>query len=199
VINLLKDRMYRLPQNSSCNEYRLDYDDSFVVRELEGPRELVLEKKPVPFRLSREERKQLRMVTLDDVREETADIWLHTELIFEPYEAKNYLDSTHRGLTDLYDYMTIKQAQMFTAAAIKQLLMNVRNGVAKTPNMGSLLRIICSRAVEKENNFFLERLEDISEEREGEIREIAWTVVHKYALLLYSMEFDMPIDDELCD
>jgi hypothetical protein len=53
--------------------------------------------------------------------------------------------------------------------------------------------------VEKENNFFLERLEDISEEREGEIREIAWTVVHKYALLLYSMEFDMPIDDELCD
>jgi predicted DNA-binding ribbon-helix-helix protein len=77
--------------------------------------------------------------------------------------------------------------------------MNVRNGVAKTPNMGSLLRIICSRAVEKENNFFLERLEDISEEREGEIREIAWTVVHKYALLLYSMEFDMPIDDELCD
>jgi ATP-dependent Clp protease ATP-binding subunit ClpX len=199
VINLLKDKMYRLPQNCACNEYRLDYDGGFVVRELEGPREIACEEKPMPFHLSREERRQFRNVMLDDVREDNADIWLHTEMIFERFEAKDYLDSTTDGLADLYDYMTIKQAQMLMSAAIKHMLMNIRNGVTKTPNMSSLLHIICCIVPDKEENFFLKRLEDISRERTLEIREIAWTVAHKYAIWLYNMGADMPNDDELCD
>jgi hypothetical protein len=199
VINLLKDKMYRLPQNRACNEYRLDYDGGFVVRELEGPREIACEEKPMPFHLSREERRQFRNVMLDDVREDNADILLHTEMIFERFEAKDYLDSTTDGLADLYDYMTIKQAQMLMSAAIKHMLMNIRNGVTKTPNMSSLLHIICCIVPDKEENFFLKRLEGISRERTLEIREIAWTVAHKYAIWLYNMGADMPNDDELCD
>jgi hypothetical protein len=65
--------------------------------------------------------------------------------------------------------------------------------------MAALLRKIRSLGFEKEmdakepliiiKNKFLDKLQACSEEKRNEIREISWTVVYKFAWMIYQMDF----------
>lgn len=146
------------------------------------------------------------MVSLDSIREDEDAIQVYAERIFEPYEQKGYSDYPMGGLADIYDYLTIRQAQFFTAAAITKLFIEVKRGSGKTKNMAALLNTISFLSVgegedslhplEKVKVRFLSRLQSCSKDKIKELREISWTVVRKYALLLYKLDFMTEEDDE---
>ena len=50
--------------------------------------------------------------------------------------------------------------------------------------------------MEKVKVRFLSRLQSCSKDKVKELREISWTVVRKYALLLYKLDFMTEEDDE---
>ena len=205
VINLLKDTLYKIP-NNECKGYHLDYEENFIIQKIPGVRSIPYEKKNIGLHLSPEEREQCHMVSLDSIREDEDAIQVYAERIFEPYEKKGYSDYPAGGLADMYDYLTIRQAQFFTAAAITKLFLEVKHGSGKTKNMAALLNTISFLSVgegegslhplEKTKREFLSRLQSCSKDKVKELREISWTVVRKYALLLYKLDFMTEEEDD---
>lgn len=205
VINLLKDTLYEIP-NNECKEYHLNYEESFIIQKIPGVRSIPYEKKNIGLHLSPEEREHCHMVSLDSIREDEDAIQVYAERMFEPYEQKGYSDYPAGGLIDIYDYLTIRQAQFFTAAAITKLFIEIKHEGGKTKNMAALLNTICMMSVgegedslhplEKVKVRFLSRLQSCSKDKVKELREISWTVVRKYALLLYKLDFMTEEEDD---
>jgi ATP-dependent Clp protease ATP-binding subunit ClpX len=200
VMNLFKEALYEMPDHLDCNEYCLDYQDRFVIAEMLGERIMAPEKKRIqPYRISVEDRRCLSKVAINIDQEDRVGIMACAEEMFEPFEAENYSEYPMGGLTDLYDYMTIKQAQYFTAAAIAQYFVDEQCRIERSKHMAALLRKIRSLGFEKEvdakepliiiKNKFLDKLQACSEEKRNEIREISWTVVYKFAWMIYQMDF----------
>lgn len=206
VINLLKDTLYEIP-NNECKGYHLDYEESFIIQKIPGVRTIPYDKKKnIGLHLSPEEREHCHMVSLDSVREDEDAIQVYAERMFEPYEQKGYSDYSSGGLADIYDYLTIRQAQFFTAAAITKLFLETKHEGGKTKNMAALLNTINFLSVgegedslhplEKVKVRFLSRLQSCSKDKIKELREISWTVVRKFALLLYKLDFMTEEDDD---
>lgn len=206
VINLLKDTLYEIPE-TECKGYHLDYEESFIIQKIPGVRSIPFEKEQRKgLHLSTEEREHCHMVSLDSIREDEDAIQVYAERMFEPYEKKGYSDYPAGGLVDMYDYMTIRQAQFFTAAAITKLFLETKHEGGKTKNMAALLNTINFLSVgegedslhplEKVKVRFLSRLQSCSKDKIKELREISWTVVRKYALLLYKLDFMTEEDDD---
>lgn len=200
VVNLLKDTLYSLQEDTGHVGYCIDYEDDFLVRALPGKREpLKGRKKKFTFHLTEQERKCMKQVKLDFIWEEGDSIRTYAEDMFEPYETKDFGEYPGQGLVDLYDYMTIRQAQFYTAAAIIEMILASRyEGRAK--NMMSLLNIIrllsqrstldTNDPLEKWRDDFLERanIKDTADLRK--IREISWEVARKHGLYLYDHSID---------
>lgn len=206
VINLLKDTLYEIP-DTECKGYHLDYEESFIIQKIPGVRSISYDKKKnIGLHLSTEEREHCHMVSLDSIREDEDAIQVYAERMFEPYERKGYSDYPAGGLTDIYDYLTIRQAQFFTAAAITKLFIETKHECGKTKNMAALLNTINFLSVgegedslhplEKVKVRFLSRLQSCSKDKIKELREISWTVVRKYALLLYKLDFMTEEEDD---
>lgn len=206
VINLLKDTLYEIPY-TECKGYHLDYEENFIIQKIPGVRSIPYDKKKnIGLHLSTEEREHCHMVSLDSIREDEDAIQVYAERMFEPYERKGYSDYPASGLTDIYDYLTIRQAQFFTAAAITKLFIETKHEGGKTKNMAALLHTICMMSVdtgegslhplEKTKREFLSRLQSCSKDKIKELREISWTVVRKFALLLYKLDFMTEEEDD---
>lgn len=99
----------------------------------------------------------------------------------------------------IYDYMTIKRAQLFTTAALVEVFHRERL-YGEEKNMMALLNMI--RTIEVgENNQWLpsmemwredlfQRMKIKSENDLERLREISWSVTKKYALFCYQAIFD---------
>lgn len=206
VINLLKETLYSLQGDEENKEYLIEYENDFVIKPIQGKREPLQEKKrKVNFHLTEKEMECVRLVKLNSIGEDDKSIRIYAEDLFESFEAVNYEETTGEGLTDLYDYMTIKNAQIFTAAAIKEMLL-MEKGKKTEKNMLTLLTTIRRLKPNNEEelpfeepneNRFLHKMHFQSYAEMRKVKGIAWEVVRKYALLLYQYEFTL-YDDVVC-
>lgn len=203
VAFLFKDTLYHLHDDIKCEKYLLDYDSGFIVKPVSGTRKVFLkQKRNAPFVLTKNEKKRIRYVELDDICENEADIRVYAEDIFETFETGKFGETKEEGLVDIYDYMTIKQAKYFTAAAICSLFLEVKrscwNGSDRSKNMVSLLEVIhelkidyhktTTHPLEQLEKRLLCRLKGCKKEQIEQIREIAWEVVRKYAFIIADLQ-----------
>ncbi len=208
LANLMKDTLYDIPEDTKNKGYRIDYKNGFTVCEIEGERPAPYGKEmDVPLQLSQKEKQLLCQVKLDTIPEEMDSIQVYAEQMFEPYEERRFRKCPPGGLADIYSYMDIRRAQFLTAAAITQLFIDARYESTTGKDMAALLDVIQtlpltlgspflpqrrpSHPLEHLRNLFLERLSRCTAEGAEEIRGIAWTVVHKYAMWRYNMNFWM--------
>lgn len=204
VATLFKDTLYCLAENPTYAGYTLDYDGTFEVRPLFGKRNFAGGKrKEIPFVLNKAQAKTIQNIKLDKISETEEEIRIYADELFEPFEIEKFGKYPNEGFVHIYDYMTIKQAKLFTAIAITNLLMEVKKG-NKKKNMLSLLNVIkemeidpykydycegSQSALQSVEDRLLYRLECLNRgEHLEECRTFSWNIVKKYAFLISNME-----------
>lgn len=200
MIKVLKEPLFHLPDKKDVCEYCVDYRDDFVVDEIYGNRIRTQPRTPAErMVMDQSDRENLGMVSIDYVNEDDISIHLFVDEMFEPFATKSFMGKCGPGLNDCYDYLTIKQAQIFTAAAVIHLFLeNKRN--KKHKDMCALLSVIRKMPAsttkqtvhpfEKVKNRLLVKLEDCDSDRIKEIRKISWNVARSYGLLLYKLDYE---------
>ena len=200
LVKVLKEPLYHLPDKKDVCEYRVDYRDEIVVDEIVGNRIRTQPRTPAErMVMDQSDRENLGMVSIDYVNEDDISIHLFVDEMFEPFATKSFMGKCGPGLNDCYDYLTIKQAQIFTAAAVIHLFLeNKRN--KKHKDMCALLSVIRKMPVsatqqtahpfEKVKNRLLVKLEDCDSDRIKAIRKISWNVARSYGLLLYELDYE---------
>lgn len=200
LVKVLKEPLYHLPDKRDVCEYRVDYRDEIVVDEIVGNRIRTQPRTPAErMVMDQSDRENLGMVSIDYVNEDDISIHLFVDEMFEPFATKSFMGKCGPGLNDCYDYLTIKHAQIFTAAAVIHLFLeNKRN--KKHKDMCALLSVIRKMPVsatqqtahpfEKAKNRLLVKLEDCDSDRIKEIRKISWNVARSYGLLLYELDYE---------
>lgn len=206
VANLFKDTLYYLQDDTAHTGYRLDYDEGFIIKSLCGKRSVSsVQVGSSPFILTKYENERILNVKLDMIAENDEAIRVYAEEIFEPFETERFGEFPDEGLIDRYNYMTIKAAKYFTAAAIAELFLGVKR-FGRIKDMLNLLGVIREMTIdygktaihplERLEKRLLYRLEDYEEYQINEIRKIAWQVVKKYALLLADINKGADMNDE---
>ena len=208
VINLLKDTLYSLQDDTQHKGYRIDYNDDFFIKAVSGIREPAKgAKKRVAYHLTKEERECIKLVNLDSLWENVDSMRTYVECMFEKFEEKNFGEYGKQGLCDLYDYRTIKGAQLFTTAALTELFFEAKL-FGKDKSMGLLLNIIRTISVndgreiihplQEWRNSFFKRIKFTSERDLEEIRGISWEVTKEHALFCYRADFAKYDNDMNC-
>lgn len=204
LVKVLKEPLYHLPDKKDVCEYRVDYRDEIVVDEIVGNRIRTQPRTPAErMVMDQSDRENLGVVSIDYVREDDVSIHLFVDEMFEPFATKSFMGNNGPGLNDCYDYLTIKQAQIFTAAAVIHLFIETKRN-KKHKDMCSLLSVIRKMPAsttkqtvhpfEKVKNRLLVKLEDCDSDRIKEIRKISWNVARSYGLLLYKLDYEHLIE-----
>ena len=200
VASLFKNTLYQLHDDVKCVKYVLAYENEFYIKPIFGKRKLSSHKKQnTPFVLTKKERKQIGYTELEDICGNEGDIRTYAEDIFEPFEIKPFSEK-EEGFVKLYDYMTIKRAKFFTAAAICHLFSKTQQDVwedmENERTMIALLEVIRKLEIDDTKTGTLQnlekrllcRLKDCKTEKIEEIRELSWNVVKKYALVVADLQ-----------
>lgn len=207
MVKVLKEPLYHLADRKEVCEYRVDYRDDFVVDEIVGNRCRIQPRTPAERMVMEPvEKEKLGAISLEEVHEDEVSIHLFAEAMFEPFETKGFMGKYGPGLNACYDYLTIKQAQIFTEAAVIHLFLETKRS-SKRKNMCALLSVIRKmqavpvhqtvHPLEKPKNRLLVKLEDCDIDKIKELRKIAWNVARNYGLLLYELDYEQcDFDDE---
>lgn len=200
VLDLFKETLYQISEDRKHNVYCLEYKDGFFVRAVPGKRGMTGEEEKAPFSMSETEKNCISRIALDITEGDKNAVRAYAEDIFEPYELSGFQEYPAAGLADIYDYMTIKNSILFTAAAIMQIFLDGRRekdmlvllNTIETISIGS--EKSCELPFEPVKNEFLARLHFCTREQEKTYREIAWTVVKKYASELFRLDYSLVED-----
>lgn len=199
VVNLFKETMYSLANDTEHIEYILDYENDFYIKKVPGERGNYTEiKRKDSFALTKTEQEKLWMVKLDTIPENEESVRLYAEQMFDQFEMKNYGEYSEQGLADFYDYMTIKRAKLLAATAIAEVFLDA-NSSGTSKNMLTLLNTLRKLSLDRGGSGWkpLERIKDdlltkmksCTDEDVDKIKEIAWQVVKKYAFIIYKLDF----------